>query len=107
MANLRVDPARLMSAAAAEREIGTTVGSLAAGDTLHGAAAGVSQLSTGAAMAAAAAAVDQVGTAVSRETMAHAGKLSTDLLRSAGTSSLGVRDLRFFLTSTGCSTGSV
>ncbi|MGU3503033.1 type VII secretion target [Mycobacterium sp. C31M] len=76
MANLRVDPARLISAAAAEREIGSTVGSLAAGDTLHGAAAGVSQLSIGAAMSAAATAVDQVGAAASRELMAHAGKLS-------------------------------
>lgn len=75
--NLRVDPSRLVAAASAEGDVGAFISAMAAGQSLIGAAGGMSQLHSGAAIEFAASAIDQVSAAIHAELTAHAAKLST------------------------------
>lgn len=73
---LRVDPSRLVAAAAAESDVGAFVSAMAAGQTLSGAAGGVSNLHSGAAIEFAATVIDAVGAAITAELTTHANRLT-------------------------------
>jgi hypothetical protein len=73
---LRVDPARLVAAAAAEGDVGKSVSMMAAGSTLSAAAGGVPDLLTGAALQIAASAIDNVSAMINEELTSHADKLT-------------------------------
>lgn len=74
---LRVDPSRLVAAAAAEGDVGAFVAAMAAGQVLAAAAESVSQLRTGAAIEFAASAIDRAGSVIDAELSVHADKLIT------------------------------
>lgn len=73
---LRVDPSRLIAAAAAEGDVGAFVSSMAAGQTLSGAAGGVANLLSGAALEFAASVIDDVSAAITEELTTHSNKLT-------------------------------
>ncbi|MGK2853687.1 MAG: hypothetical protein ACSLE3_06190 [Microbacteriaceae bacterium] len=73
---LRVDPSRLVAAAAAESDVGRTVSTMAAGQSLAGAADGVSNLLSGAAIEFAASAIDKASATINEELTAHSNKLA-------------------------------
>ena len=74
---LRVDPARLRTAAAAQSDVGAYVSSLAAGPSMANAGTGMSGLLVEHACELAAMRFDAAATAVHDELTAHAKNLST------------------------------
>lgn len=76
-ATLRVDPARLRAAAAAEAQVGDSVSRMGVGRSLFDAADGMPGLLSGAACQFAGAIFDAAAGRVRDELSTHSGKLST------------------------------